>query len=134
MKVSIILLLAFTILVNCGDDSKVTTSSNSIDEFIIYLKESGFYDIFYELKTTLGNEAAYFSCEEFLDNPLCEKVVLGYMISSSSKLRQLQSIILQKLIGILFREDNLAILKKNGFDELTIKEIILRIEKRFQKS
>jgi len=53
---------------------------------------------------------------------------------SSSKIRQLASIILQKLIEILFKEDNLIILKKNGFDELTIKQKILKIEKRFQKS
>ena len=133
MKAAIILLLALTILVNCDNDSKETISSNSIGAFINYLKESGFYGIIYELKTTLGNEAAYFTCEEFLENTYCEEVVRVYMISSS-KIRQLASIILQKLIEILFKEDNLIILKKNGFDELTIKQKILRIEKRFQKS
>ena len=48
-------------------------------------------------------------------------------------MRNLASIIFERLNEILFNEDNLKILKNNNIDEKTIKDVILRVEKRFQK-
>ena len=126
MKAFLIILLALTFVAN-GKDEK------SIDSFLKYLYESKFYDIFYQIKKELGTEASFFTCEEFLQNSHCEEVVRVYILNDS-KLRKLASIIFEKLNEILFKEENLLILKNNNIDERTIKEVILRVEKRFQKN
>ena len=128
MKTFIILLLALTIVAN----GKSISNKETIEEFIKYLEETKLYDIFYQIKKVLGNEAAFFTCEEFLYNSHCEEAIIVYM-PPVSKMRNLASIIFERLNEILFNEDNLKILKNNNIDEKTIKDVILRVEKRFQK-
>ena len=128
MKTFIILLLALTIVAN----GKSISNKETIEEFIKYLEETKLYDIFYQIKKVLGNEAAFFTCEEFLYNSHCEESIIVYM-PPISKMRNLASIIFERLNEILFNEDNLKILKNNNIDEKTIKDVILRVEKRFQK-
>ena len=129
MRAFIVLLLALSIFANANN----TNSPESIDEFIKYLHETKFFDIFLKIKVVLGTEAAYFTCEEFLYNRHCEEVVRIYM-PNYLKVRRLASIIFEKLNEILFSEESLLILKSNNIEEKTIKEVILRVEKRFQKS
>ena len=129
MKSFIIILFVLSFISNCQNNS----SKQTVEEFLNYLYESKLFDIFFQIKSALGEDAAYFACEEFLHNNYCEEVVRIYM-PSNQKLRQLASIIFEKLNEILFKEENYEILLANNFDGKTIKEIILRIEKRFQKN
>lgn len=124
---SFIILFVLIIFSNCQN------SKQTIEEFLNYLYESKLYSVFFRVKKELGNEAAFFTCEEFLFNNYCEEVVRVYMPTSKG-LRQLSSIIFQKLNEILFADENYEILTANNFDGKTIKEVILRVEKRFQKS
>ena len=130
MKSLLLILLALTFVVN-GQDKK--TEELPLEELLKYLYETRLFEILYQLKKELGNEASFFFCEELLFNKHCEEVVRIY-IPTNLKLRNLASIIFEKLNEILFRGENLAILKQNNVDEKTLKEIILRIEKRFQKN
>ena len=129
MKSFIVILLALTFIANCQKNADKQT----IEEFLNYLYETRFFDLFFKMKKEIGDEAAFFACEEFLFNKYCEEVVRIYM-PTKLRLRQLGSIILEKLIEFFYRDENLAIIKENNIDETTLKEIILRIEKRFQKN
>ena len=129
MKSFIIILFALSFISNCQNNS----SKQTIEDFLNYLYETKLFEIFYQIKNALGDDAAYFACEEFLHNNYCEEVVRIYM-PTNQKLRQLASIIFEKLNEILFQKENHEILLANNYDDKTLKEIILRIEKRFQKN
>ena len=139
MKSLLLILLALTFFVNGQDNQIVVEVPDKkpeelpIEEFLKYLYESRLYEILFQLKKEIGNEGSFFFCEELLFNKHCEEVVRIYM-PTKLRLRNLASIIFEKLNEILFREENLLILKQNNVDEKTLKEIILRVEKRFQKN
>ena len=56
----------------------------SIDEFLDYLHETGYYDIIQNVKISYGNEVAINLCLGLTHNFLCEEVVRVYMAPSGS--------------------------------------------------
>ena len=73
MKYTIILLL--TLLIATKEDGSVF----SIIPFIIYLQESGYYELITDVKCKIATDVAIEVCEILTESPHCEEVVRIYM-------------------------------------------------------
>ena len=55
----------------------------SIDSFLDYLQQTGYYDLIQEIKNSFGDDIAIAVCEELVQSNDCEIVVRIYMITHS---------------------------------------------------
>ena len=125
MKAFITLLFMMFIISNINGDY-------SIDNFLNYLQESGYYDLFQEVKYSLGDDIAITLCKELVNSNDCEIVIKVYM---APKLTQsntnIDRIIIEPNIISLEElkrfEDGLnRLLETYGPKFLTFKEIFLK--------
>ena len=139
MKSLLLILLALSFVVNGQDINIVVEVPDQkpeelpFDEFLNYLYESGLYEILAQINREIGSKVSCLFCEELLFNKHCEQIIkigtVNYIISIDEP-----SVVFDHLNEILlFREENVQILKQNNFDEETLKKIILRIEKRLSE-
>ena len=139
MKSLLLILLALSFVVNGQDINIVVEVPDQkpeelpFDEFLNYLYESGLYEILAQINREIGSKVSCLFCEELLFNKHCEQIIkigpINYIISIDEP-----SVVFDHLNEILlFREENVQILKQNNFDEETLKKIILRIEKRLSE-
>ena len=77
MKFSIILLIVLSIqFVNMID-----LSSYSIDTFLEYIQNSGYYEIFLQIKYYYGDDVAIATCKELVQSNDCDYLVKVYFPS-----------------------------------------------------
>lgn len=101
-------------------------SQYSINSFLNYLQQTGYYDIFEQIKIIYGSDYAIAACEEFTPSKYCKEAVLVYMSASSrpptrpgDNTDSQSTSTKNGLIAFLLKEENLKILSKF----YTIKEI-----------
>ena len=85
MKYTIILLLVLLILSKEDDNLKIKFSLNT---FLNYIQQIGFYNLFNEVKCALGDDVSIELCKEFCESPYCEEVVRVYMTCGDDKRRR----------------------------------------------
>ena len=109
----------------------------SIDPFINYLQEKGYYDIIVQIKNFYGDDIAISFCKEFIKSDDCNPLVKIY-IQNSSEAKAGQGRIeiepsessdpLEKLEFLIFNPDNYNFYKGN---ELAIHNWIENIKKQY---
>ena len=76
---------AFTTLLSMLFIISFVNGTYSIDVFLEYLQNEGYYDLLLEIKNSLGDDVAIYMCKELVKSDDCDIVVKVYMTSSDRK-------------------------------------------------
>ena len=123
MKSIFLILLPFIIF-------NIDMNKYSINAFLDYLKKTGYFGIFQEIKKIFGSDYAIDACQEFVQSPHCKIVVSEYMNQQSFKgLPPKSRLDINDLIKLLHQEEILKVLTQF----YTIKEIDVKLIKILKK-
>ena len=118
MKVFLFIFLLFIIF----------NQSFSINNFLDYLKNTGYYETIEYIKLIFGDDVAIEVCRELLQTNDCEVVVKVYMLPwtspSRAPIRREEGT--NKLTQILFQEENLKILTQ-FYTKREIMDLAIRV-------
>ena len=81
MKLSLILILSLLFEVKIQD---ITAQQYSINTFINYLQDNGYWEMFFEVKNFFGVDVTVEFCNTFVPSPHCEEVVNVYLLRTGS--------------------------------------------------
>ena len=102
MKASTILLLSLLMALDVKADY-------SMDIFLNFMQEKGYYDIIVEIKFYFGTDVAIAVCKEFVHSDDCGRLVRIYI---PNRVRGDNEII-KKIESIIFNPDNYNVYKNN---------------------
>ena len=131
-----ILFILFPLIIFNFDLSKY-----SINKFIEYLEETGYYEVISNIKSVLGDDMAIDVCKEFVKSNDCEVVIRTYMIIAYSRQFDFEEEAKEKqkepepepkkigLYELIHQDENLNVLKK-FYTEKEIKTSIFKILKK----
>ena len=110
-------------------------SKYSINSFLDYLQETGYYEIIEEINFLYGSDYAITVCKEFTKSVHCKEAILIYMpapsrppTKSGDKTESQSTSTINGLIAFLLKEENLKILSK-FYTKEEINTILSRILK-----
>ena len=118
MKPLIILLFILVGISNSKGDFSIGT-------FINYLRETKIYELFEEIKYSLGNDVCIYFCKELIGSNRCEEFVKIYL---NSKLRALSIFNLKKRIFNMIIKRYYQILLNAGFSKLFISILMQKMK------
>ena len=119
MKALIVFLLSLLIVLDVKADY-------SIDTFLEYMQQKGYYDIIAQIKEYFWDDVAIEFCKELVQSNDCEQLVKIYINIPGKTRGQFKET--KKLTSIVFYPDNYNIYKDN---ELYFHNIIETIENKF---